>query len=145
MIFRKTTINGINLIKKYEGLSLTPYLCPAGYATIGYGHRILNDEKFISISEEKAEKLLLEDLRSFENVILRLADYPLSDGQFDALVSFCYNLGEKTIQNSTLINKVNKKDYHGASLEFARWVYAGGVKLPGLVKRRHEESLLFLS
>lgn len=134
---------GIQLIKKFEGCSLKAYKCPAGIWTIGYGHT-LGVKEGQTITKEQAEIFLKQDIRSFELTVNNLVNVPLNQGQFDALVSFCYNLGSGNLKNSTLLKLLNKKDYIGAAEQFDRWVYASGKKLPGLVKRRTAEKELFL-
>ena len=134
---------GIQLIKKFEGCSLKAYKCPAGIWTIGYGHT-LNVNEGQTITKKQAEDLLKQDLRSFELTVNNLVNVPLNQNQFDALVSFCYNLGTGNLKKSTLLKLLNKQDYLGAAEQFDRWVYAGGKKLSGLVKRRAAEKELFL-
>ena len=134
---------GIQLIKKFEGCSLKAYKCPAGIWTIGYGHT-LGVKEGQTITKEQAETFLKQDIRSFELTVNNLVNVPLNQGQFDALVSFCYNLGTGNLKKSTLLKLINKKDYIGAAEQFDRWVYASGKKLPGLVKRRTAEKELFL-
>lgn len=135
---------GIQLIKKFEGCSLNAYKCPAGIWTIGYGHT-LGVKEGQTITKEQAEIFLKQDIRSFELTVNNLVNVPLNQGQFDALVSFCYNLGSGNLKNSTLLKLLNKKNYIGAAEQFDRWVYASGKKLPGLVKRRTAEKELFLN
>jgi GH24 family phage-related lysozyme (muramidase) len=140
------TDNGLNLIKHFEGFSGTIYLCPAGHPTIGYGHVVLDHEAeaFIDgITEEQASNLLKQDTNIAEQAVERLIPVSLTDGQFDALVSFTFNLGSGALQRSTLRRKLNRKDYAGASREFSRWVWAGGRRLKGLVRRRQAEAELF--
>ena len=134
---------GIQLIKKFEGCSLKAYKCPAGIWTIGYGHT-LNVNEGQTITKKQAEDLLKQDLRSFVLTVNNLVNVPLNQNQFDALVSFCYNLGSGNLKSSTLLKLLNKKDYLGAAEQFDRWVHAGGKKLSGLVKRRAAEKELFL-
>ena len=134
---------GIELIKKFEGCVLKAYKCPAGIWTIGYGHTT-NVKKGQTITKEQAEEYLKQDLNRFEITVNNLVNVPLNQNQFDALVSFCYNLGSGNLKNSTLLKLLNKKDYTRAAEEFDRWVYAGGKKLSGLVKRRAAEKELFL-
>lgn len=134
---------GIQLIKKFEGCSLKAYKCPAGIWTIGYGHT-LGVKEGQTITKEQAEIFLKQDIRGFELTVNNLVNVPLNQGQFDALVSFCYNLGTGNLKKSTLLKLLNKKDYIGAAEQFDRWVYASGKKLPGLVKRRTAEKELFL-
>lgn len=141
---RKTNQAGIELIKRYEGLRLKPYLCAAGYPTIGYGHLVAS-LRVPAITAEEAERLLKIDLFVAESAVLRLVRVPLTDGQFDALVSFVFNLGSGRLQASTLLRRLNAGDYQGAALEFRKWVYGGGRKLPGLIARREAEAALFLA
>lgn len=140
----KTSIVGINLIKKFEGFKSEAYLCPANILTIGYGHT-KNVQKNQKITADEGEKLLIEDLVVFENDIKSLVKVPLNQNQFDALVSFTFNLGAKNLASSTLLKKLNKSDYAGAASEFLKWNKAGGKVLNGLTARRTAESQLFLA
>jgi lysozyme len=141
---RHITQNGLDLIKRFEGFSRTVYFCPAGYPTIGYGHVVKDDEDFLAgIDEAKAEELLRHDARIAERAVLRLINVPLTDGQFDALVSFTYNLGGGALQRSTLRRKINREEHAEVPEQFMRWVWAGGRKLKGLVRRRAAESELY--
>jgi lysozyme len=157
----KTNQEGIDLIKKFEGFRATPYLCPAGYATIGYGH-VITDARGnqlrnlaaarqyepVAWSPRKAEDILGDDLRRFELAVDGLLGRPyINENEFAALVSFAYNLGTTALAKSTLLKKVRAGDKKGASAEFMKWVYAGRPKrvLPGLVKRRGAERRLFLT
>lgn len=142
----KTSQDGIDLIKGFEGFVPHRYLCAAGYPTIGYGHVILPHETFPDrITMQEAADLLAKDLLQFERGVLRLISVPLTQGQFDALVSFTFNLGGGALQRSTLRQRLNRGDYAGAANEFSKWTMAGGKRLSGLVKRRHAERELFLS
>lgn len=134
---------GIALIKHFEGFRSEPYLCAGGYRTIGYGHVIRPGEALQSVTEAEAEALLFRDLTLSERAILRLITVPLTSHQFDALASFTFNLGSGALQSSTLRQKVNRQEHEDAAQEFHRWVYAGGRKLAGLVRRRRLESLLY--
>lgn len=138
----RTSQAGIDLIKRFEGFSSVPYLCPAGYWTIGYGRTKGVNKHTSSISKYDAEDMLLDDLVGFENAVKRLISVPLTQGQFDALVSFTYNLGAGNLQISTLRMRLNRGDYDVTG-EFRRWVYAKGRKLPGLIARREAETKLF--
>ncbi len=140
----KTSKAGIELIKKYEGLRLASYVDSAGVLTIGYGHTggvKMGDV----ITKEEAERLLIEDLSVAENEINRYG-LNLCQNQFDALVSFVYNVGIGNFRKSTLLKKLlaDPNDPTIAS-EFNRWIYAGGRVLQGLVKRRSEEARLYFS
>ena len=109
---RKITQGGLGLIKRFEGFSSTVYTCPAGYPTIGYGHLVRSNESYNEIRETEAEDLLRRDVESAERAVLRLVNVPLTDGQFDALVSFTFNLGAGAFQRSTLRRKVNRQAHH---------------------------------
>ena len=140
---------GISLIKQFEGLRLTAYQDSVGVWTIGYGWTHPVDGKPIrpgmTIKEETAERLLRTGLVGYENDVSKLVKVKLTQGQFDALVSFAYNLGARALSTSTLLQKLNAGDYTGAADEFARWNKAGGKALPGLTRRREAERALFLS
>lgn len=145
---RRCTENGLKLIKRCEKLALKPYICPAGYPTIGYGHVIKPNEAepFANgITEQQAEALLAADVGVAERAVLRLITVPLTDGQFDALVSFTFNLGGGALQRSTLRRKANRGDHEDVPHEFIKWVWAGGRKLNGLKKRRSWEAALYQS
>jgi lysozyme len=102
-------------------------------------------EQFVGgITPEQAEALLRQDVQAAERAVLRLITVPLTDGQFDALVSFTFNLGAGALQRSTLRRKVNRGDHANVPAEFRKWVWAGGRKLEGLVKRREAELLLYI-
>lgn len=141
-----TNQSGIDLIKEYEGEKLKAYLCPAGVWTIGYGHT-QGIKKDSIITKENADLLLKNDLKKFEKVVKNYVKVDLTENQFSALVSFVYNLGEGNFAESTLLKKINKKDFDGASNEFLIWNKArvGGklIELKGLTNRRKAESNLF--
>jgi lysozyme len=142
----RTNALGIALIKKYEGLRLKAYKCPAGVWTIGYGHT--GDVKPSDvITEHQADAILDVDLDKFERGVLELlkAVPVFNQNQFSALVSFAFNLGLDALKKSTLLAKFRTGDVKGAAAEFMKWRYAAGRVLPGLVKRRAEEKALFLS
>lgn len=137
-----TSQKGIDLIKAFEGCRLKAYKCPAGIWTIGYGHTSgVKEGQMITFS--MAEQFLKQDLKRFETSVNNLVTVAITQNQFDALVSFCYNLGAMALKSSTLLKKLNNGDYNGAAEEFDRWVYANGVKLQGLVRRRRAEKELF--
>lgn len=140
---------GIALIKQFEGCKLTAYQDSVGVWTIGYGWTKPVDGKPIragmTIKQETAERLLKTGLVSYENDVSRLVKVDLTQGQFDALVSFTYNLGARSLSTSTLLRKLNAGDYAGAADEFLRWNKAGGKVLNGLSRRREAERALFLS
>ena len=139
---------GISLIKRYEGYKTTPYRCPAGLYTVGYGHVIGNglqlpDEWNRTFSLGEIDELLRTDLARFERGVLRYCTVYITQSQFDATVSFSFNLGLGVLQRSTLRQKLNRGDYDGASKEFLKYTRAGGKVLKGLVRRRQAEYNLF--
>lgn len=148
----QTSEKGIKNIKDFEGCSLTAYpdLGTGGAPwTIGYGWTHPVDGKPIkpgmTIKQETADRLLKTGLVSYENDVLKMAKVKLTQGQFDALVSFAYNVGSRALSTSTLLRKLNDGDVMGAADEFLRWNKAGGKVLNGLTRRREAERALFLS
>lgn len=135
---------GIDLIKNFEGCRLTAYRCPANILTIGYGHTGSDVSTGQKITQEQAEKLLKSDLLVHCNNVSRLVKVPLTQNQFDALVSFEFNVGYGYFASSTMLKLLNQKKYREAAAQFNRWVYANGKVLAGLVKRRAAEKTLFL-
>lgn len=140
----KTSQIGINLIKSYESLRLEAYRCPAGIHTIGYGHTA-GVRRGDVIDQQRADQLLGEDLRKFEAVVNRECP-DVTQNQFDALVSFTFNCGERAFCRSTLL-KCIKANPAGANIryEFSRWNKAGGTVLAGLIRRRKAEADLYFS
>ncbi|HCL5584841.1 TPA: lysozyme [Citrobacter freundii] len=148
----QTSEKGIKNIKDFEGCSLTAYPDPGTGGdpwTIGYGWTHPVDGKPIkpgmTIKQETADRLLKTGLVSYENDVLKMAKVKLTQGQFDALVSFAYNVGSRALSTSTLLRKLNDGDVSGAADEFLRWNKAGGKVLNGLTRRREAERALFLS
>ena len=141
----QTSETGLKLIAQFEGCELTAYKCPAGVLTIGYGHTGKDVKPGMTITEDTAFELLGKDIMKTETVVNKLlsrqiAQGNITQGMFDALVSFAYNCGTGNLQKSTLLKKVlaNPQDSSIAN-EFAKWNKAGGKVLPGLVKRRKAE------
>ena len=137
-------MTGLDIVKEAEGLRLSAYLCPAGIPTIGYGHTKgvkLGD----TCTKEQAEKWLENDFFTAKRDVKAVVKVPLKENQLDALASFVFNLGVRKLIQSTLLKKLNAGDYNGAAAEFDKWVFAGKVKLNGLVKRRAKERELFES
>ena len=138
---------GLDLVKQFEGLKLKAYVCPAGVATIGYGTtRYPNGQKVRigqQITEQEAEKYLEHDCNKFGQQILSVVTVTLNQNQFDALVSFVYNIGFGAFKTSTLLKVLNKKDYIEAGKQLLRWNKGGGRVLQGLVRRRQAEKKLF--
>ncbi|EOC6207649.1 lysozyme [Citrobacter freundii] len=145
----QTSEKGIALIKQFEGCKLTAYQDSVGVWTIGYGWTQPVDGKPIragmTIKQETADRLLKTGLVSYENDVLKMAKVKLTQGQFDALVSFAYNVGSRALSTSTLLRKLNAGDYAGAADEFLRWNKAGGKVMNNLTRRREAERALFLS
>ena len=139
----------IELAKRFEGferkvkrgteITAVPYVCPAGFWTIGYGH--LCDPKHPPICEDEAEAYLARDLQSALAATLRYCPVLAteSEGRLAAIVDFTFNLGAGRLQTSTLRRRINQRDWHTATRELHRWVYGGGKVLPGLVTRRIAE------
>ena len=140
----KTSPKGIALIKEFEGLRLKAYLCPGGVWTIGYGHTASVKPGMV-ISEAQAEEYLKADLIAFERYLNGLG-LALNQNQFDALVSFIYNVGTGNFSSSTLLRKVRANPQDNSIMdEFLRWVYSKGRVLPGLQRRRLREMKLYFS
>ena len=144
---------GANLIKHFESCMkkcgpdrFAAYKCPAGVATIGWGHTAHHGRSFKMgdvWSGAECDKEFLSDMRQFESDVKRLVKVKLTQWQFDALVSFAYNCGAGALAGSTLLKKVNAENFEGAVLEFHKWNKGGGKVLDGLIRRRASEALLF--
>lgn len=157
----KVSAKAIQMIKHHEGVRQRPYRCPAKLWTIGVGHVLyprqgalklderdsvpLRDEDNRTFSMEEVDDILRSDLERFERGVERYCPVKLTQGQFDALVSFSFNLGLGGLQRSTLRQKVLRGDFEGAAEEFLKYTIAGGKVLKGLVSRRNDERALFLS
>lgn len=141
-------MTGKDIIKKWEGLRLKAYLCPAGVPTIGYGHTY-NVKMGQTISVAQAELFLDHDYQDAEEQVLSLVKVPLTENQLGALTSFVFNLGAGNLSRSTLLRKLNQGDYRGAAEQFGAWnkarVKGVMVALDGLTKRRADEKNLFLA
>jgi len=138
----KTSQEGIDLIKHFEGCELESYRCSANVLTIGYG-TTKNVVEGMKISQHQAEELLMKDLEEFEEYVEDLIDVKLEQHQFDALVAWTYNLGPTNLKTSTLRKVLNKGAYDDVPEQMKRWNKAGGQVLKGLVRRRNAEALLF--
>ena len=138
----KISKEGIALIKKFEGCKLESYLCAANVPTIGYGST-KNVKMGMTISQERAEELLLEDLEVYEDAVNKAVELPLHQHQFDALVSWTFNLGGANLNASTMLKVLNQGAYEDVPYQMKRWNKAGGQVLEGLTRRRLAESLLF--
>lgn len=146
-----TSPQGIELIKTHEGFRSNPYLCPAGVPTIGFGATFYPDGRKVTMQDEPismAEGAMLASitLSKFEDDVKKLVHNDLTQNQFDALVSFVYNVGAGAFARSTLRRKVNANPNDPSiAAEFARWNRGGGKVLPGLTKRRADEAKLYFS
>lgn len=157
----KVSKEAIEGIKKDEGVRTKPYRCPALLWTVGVGHVIdpnhirvkFDERKNIPLPQEwdrvlsmaEVDAILAADLATFERGVLRLCPGGLTQGRFDALVSFSFNVGLGNLQRSTIRMKHNRGDFEGAAESFMAWTKAGGKELPGLVKRRKHERALYES
>ena len=146
---RKISNKGIELIKEFEGFSSVAYLCPAKIPTIGYGNTFWEDGRKVRLGEQISKTKALELLEYVANKDFAQKIYPLikvevNQNQFDAMVSLAYNIGVGAFSSSTLLRKVNAKDFIGASNEFLKWDKSGGKPLLGLTRRRQREKELFL-
>ena len=151
----------VEMIKHHEGVRTKPYQCPALLWTVGVGHVIVPEHGRLKLEERKnlpipdgwnrvvpmgeVDDILKKDLARFESGVSRLCPVSLTQGQFDALVSFSFNVGLGNLQRSTIRMKVNRGDMDGAAEAFLDWTKAGGKVLKGLVSRRNDERALFLS
>ena len=151
----------INTIKHHEGVRQKPYRCPARLWTVGVGHVLYPDQGRLKIDDrdgfalkpednrvfsmEEVDGILKSDLQRFERGVATYCPVELTQGQFDALVSFAFNVGLGTLQRSTLRQKVLRGDTDGAAEEFLKYCMAGGKILKGLQNRRRDERALFLN
>lgn len=140
----KTSQKGIDLIKEFEGYSASVYEDVVGKRTIGYGHLILPNENFYSIGKEQAEAILRADLAIAEKAVCDLVTTPLAQNEFDAMVSFTFNLGRNALKNSTLLRLLNAGEIDAAADQILRWDHAGGKVVAGLTRRRVAERSLFV-
>jgi len=157
----KVSAKAIKMIKHHEGVRQKPYRCPAKLWTVGVGHVLypeqgklkiderdgfaLKIEDFRVFSMEEVDAILRTDLDRFERGVEKFCPVPLTQGQFDALVSFSFNVGLGTLQRSTLRQKVLRGDMGGASEELLKYCMAGGKVLKGLLNRRKDEQAVFLN
>jgi len=133
---------GLSLIKKFEGCEYNAYKCAAGVWTIGYGHTADVKEGDL-VTQQEADKILEEDMKEYEGYIKSAVTVDLNQNQFDSLVSWVFNLGPSNLSSSTLLTKINNKDWDNVPEQIKRWNKAGGKVLEGLIRRREAEALLF--
>lgn len=144
----KINVEGLEMVKHFEGLRTTAYQDSVGVWTIGYGHTSMAGPPQVypgmTITTAEAEAILQQDLEVFERGVSQALTIATRENPFSAMVSFAFNVGLTAYRNSTLLRKHNAGDFAGAANEFPRWVYAGGEVLPGLVRRRDAERTLYL-
>lgn len=151
MKITKLSQKGLELIKQFEGLSLTPYVCAGGINTIGYGNTYYTNGKKVTLKDkpltlQQAEELLKLSLTTYEKAVDSFCRDDISQGNFDALVAISYNIGVGALQKSTLIKKVNANPQDPTiKAEFLKWNKANGKVLAGLTKRRQAEANLYFS
>jgi len=128
---------GLDLLERSEGFRSRTYLDVAGFPTIGYGHRLLHPESFPNgVGEAQAKEILASDVRDAEQAVERLVKVPLTQGQFDALADFVFNLGQSRLAESTLLADLNAGEYDAAGAQLLRWDHAGALENAGLKARR---------
>jgi lysozyme len=131
---------GLDLLKRSEGFRSHVYLDVAGISTIGYGHKLLHPESFPrGIDESFAAKILLSDVRDAEDAVARLVKAPLTQGQFDALVDFVFNLGQGRLASSTLLTDLNAGRLDAAAQQLLCWDHSGAKEISALKTRREAE------
>ena len=133
---------GLSLIKKFEGCELEAYKCAAGVWTIGYGST-KGVKEGDTITQEEADSLLLHEMDEYESYINDMVKSDLKQNEFDSLVSWVFNLGPSNLSSSTLLQKLNNKNWDEVPAQIKRWNKAGGKVLHGLIRRREAEALLF--
>ena len=136
-------MEGLALIKKFEGCELKAYQCSAGVWTIGYGPT-KDVDAGMEITQEQAEQMLVDELHEYESYINKYVTVALSQNQFDALVSWVYNLGPANLSASTMLKVLNSGEYEDVPAQMKRWNKAGGKVLEGLIRRREAEACLFV-
>ena len=136
-------MEGLALIKKFEGCELKAYQCSAGVWTIGYGHT-KDVVEGMEITQEQAEQMLVDELHEYESYINKYVTVALSQNQFDARVSWVYNLGPANLSASTMLKVLNSGEYEDVPAQMKRWNKAGGKVLEGLIRRREAEACLFV-
>jgi len=145
----KTNRSGLELIKRFEGLRLTAYLCPADVWTIGYGHTSAAGAppvvKGMKITAQEASDILARDLAKYEAAVAKALTRTPNENQFSAMVSLCYNIGAGAFVGSSVAKRFNAGNEQGAADAFRLWNKAGGKVLPGLIRRREDERTLFLT
>jgi len=135
---------GLDMLRQFEGLRTSVYKDVVGLETIGYGHRVLPGESFpTGITREPADQILAHDVALAEATVNQLVSVEMSQGQFDALVDFVFNLGPRSLSSSTLLKELNDGQTADAGKQILRWDHAGGVEVAGLTRRREAEYMLW--
>ena len=137
--------NGLDLTKQFEGLELTAYADQVGVWTIGYGHTGPGVHAGLTVTQDQADAFLVSDVAGAVACVNRLVTSDINQNQFDALVDFAFNLGCASLASSTLLRDVNNGNFDAAAGQFQLWDHAGGVVVPGLLRRRQAEATLFTS
>jgi lysozyme len=138
-----TSSKCLDLIKRFEGCKLEAYRDQGGVLTIGYGHTGTDVHGGQLISQVEADALFAVDVARFAQGVQRLITVPVQQYQFDALVSFAFNLGLVALSGSTLLKLLNYGDYNAAADEFVKWDHVGGIEVAGLLRRRESEQAMF--
>jgi lysozyme len=134
----------LDMIKRFEGLRLARYDDVDGNGTIGYGHLCKPGDHLNVITEDTAENLLHDDSLLAAAAVTRFTTTPLTDNQYAALIDFVFNTGGGSYQRSTLRQKINRREFNDIYKELNKWVYGNGRRIPGIVKRRQAEAILFM-
>jgi len=137
--------NGLALTEQFEGCRLTAYQDQVGVWTIGYGHTGSDVAPGLTITQAQAQALLLQDVNGAVDCVNNSVQVKLTQGEFDALVDFVFNVGAGAFKNSRMLRALNAGDFAGAASQFVLWDHAGGVAVPGLLRRRQAEAVLFSS
>lgn len=136
--------NALEFIKSFEGFASLEYTCVAGKRTIGYGHVLRPEEKYVcGVCEREAENILKKDLDIVEKALDRFVLVSLSGNQKDALISFVFNIGVQAFKKSTLLKELNQGHYEKVPQQLQRWIYVNGRPCNGLIRRRKAEANLF--
>jgi lysozyme len=141
----KTSENGLQFVKSWEGCKLEPYDDGAGYKTVGVGHKLLDGEPVEPITDKQAVTYLINDIVVAENAVNDLVDEDLSQNEFDALVSFTFNLGRTSLANSHALTYLNNGNHAACADALLNWNHIDGKVSEGLTRRRAAERILFLT
>lgn len=140
----KTSPAGLALIEEFEGFRSCAYLDAGGKWTVGFGHLLKTGESFARITFQQAAELLARDIQAVDNALSSLVTVPLTQNQWDAIASLVFNIGSGNFAKSTLLKRLNERNYPAAAEQFTRWCLVDGKPLNGLLRRREAERDLFL-